>query len=180
MKIYTRTGDEGETSLFGGSRVRKNALRIESFGTIDELNCVLGVCRSLNPGKKQGEILEQIQRDLFTLGAELATPPNRMKSSSPRITGHDVTRLERHIDTLETGLKPLRKFILPGGSPLGANLHLARTVCRRAERRVVELSGKERIGTIPLTYLNRLSDLLFVLARWENARGRVRETIWDY
>ncbi len=180
MRIYTRTGDEGETSLFGGSRVRKNALRIESFGAIDELNSILGICRSLNPGKKPGEILAQIQRDLFSLGAELATPPNRMKAGSPRLTTSDVARLERHIDTLETGLKPLRKFILPGGSAAAAMLHFARTVCRRAERRVVELSQRERIGKIPLKYLNRLSDLLFVLARSENARTRVPETIWEF
>ena len=179
MKIYTKTGDKGETSLFGGMRVRKNALRIESFGTVDELNSVLGLCRAPEPGKKLGGILERIQRDLFTLGAELATPAKRAKTGSPRIGPPDVARLERHIDAFDSALKPLRRFILPGGTPPAAMLHFARTVCRRAERRVVELSLAERIGNFPVIYLNRLSDLLFVLARWENARTRTHETTWE-
>lgn len=178
MKIYTRTGDKGDTSLFGGRRVPKDDLRIEAFGTVDELNSVIGVCRALGPRREAGQILEQIQRDLFTLGAELASPGKAGKIRFERIGAPDITRLERHIDALETKLDSLRNFILPGGSEPAAMIHFARTVCRRAERRVVELSHGERLGKFPVVYLNRLSDLLFTLARWENARARIPETKW--
>jgi cob(I)alamin adenosyltransferase len=179
VKIYTRTGDKGETSLFGGRRVPKNSLRIEAFGTVDELNSALGVCRALKPRREIGKILEQIQRDLFSLGADLATPDKTRTTRFPQIGAADVSRLERHIDAVESKLAPLRKFILPGGSGPAAMIHFARTICRRAERGVVELSASERPGPFPVIYLNRLSDLLFVLARWENAHARIAETKWS-
>jgi cob(I)alamin adenosyltransferase len=179
VKIYTKTGDKGETSLFGGRRVSKDALRIETFGTVDELNSILGACRSLKPRREIEKMFEQIQRDLFALGAELATPEQGRGSRSAQVGAADVARLERHIDTVQARLVPLRKFILPGGSAPAAMIHVARTICRRAERRAVELSRAERLGNFPVIYLNRLSDLLFVLARWENARARIAETKWN-
>ena len=177
MKIYTRTGDTGETSLFGGRRVPKDALRIESAGTVDELNSAIGVCRALNPRREIGKILEQIQEDLFALGADLATPGKTARRPK-RIARSDIARLERQIDLFDSGLSPLRNFILPGGSAAASMIHFARTVCRRAERLVVRLARDEKIGEFPVIYLNRLSDLLFVLARSENARTRSAETKW--
>jgi cob(I)alamin adenosyltransferase len=179
VRIYTKTGDRGETSLFGGRRVSKDALRIEAFGTVDELNSVLGLCRALKPRREIGTILEQVQRDLFALGAELATPEKARGARRAQVGAADVARLERHIDSVEPKLAPLKKFILPGGSGAAGMIHFARTVCRRAERRTVQLSQKERLGDFPVVYLNRLSDLLFVLARWENARARIPETKWS-
>ena len=177
MKIYTKTGDGGETSLFGGTRVPKDSLRIDAYGTVDELNSVVGVCRSMNTVREIDRILGQIQNDLFTLGADLATPrTNRRKIR--RIAPSDARRLERHIDLLQPRLAPLRHFILPGGSRSAAMLQFARTVCRRAERLVVHLGRSEALGAQPVIYLNRLSDLLFVLARRVNALSSTPETIW--
>ncbi|MDP2209184.1 MAG: cob(I)yrinic acid a,c-diamide adenosyltransferase [Bacteroidota bacterium] len=179
MKIYTKTGDKGETSLHGGKRVSKSALRIETYGTVDELNSVIGICRALNPPQRVDEALKKIQNQLFTLGADLASPLSNAKNKNvPRISDDDSKFLEELIDKLDSEIKPLRSFILPGGSLLSAQIHFARTVCRRAERLVVQLSKKEKTGTQPIIYLNRLSDFLFVLARWVNHLERENEIIW--
>jgi cob(I)alamin adenosyltransferase len=177
MSIYTKTGDKGDTGLFGGQRVPKDALRIEAYGTVDELNSVLGIVRSDNTGGETDRIIGQIQNQLFDLGADLATPRSVDKKVR-RIDPKDAQPLEKIIDTLETELKPLKNFILPGGSPVAARLHFARTVCRRAERAVVRLSRNEDIGEGITVYLNRLSDLLFVLARHANHRAKAPETKW--
>ena len=178
MKIYTKTGDRGDTSLFGGQRVPKDALRIEAYGTIDELTSVLGIVRADNADEAADRMLERIQNDLFALGADLATPRSVERKNIRRIEERDTVALEKLIDGLEPKLKPLRSFILPGGSPVAARLHFARTVCRRAERVVVRLSRNEDIGEAIPVYLNRLSDLLFVLARHANASSGVQETRW--
>jgi cob(I)alamin adenosyltransferase len=178
MKIYTKTGDTGETSLFGGQRVPKDALRIDAYGTVDELNSLLGVVRSLNPHQEIDAILRRLQDDLFVLGADLATPVEKSSGKIPRIEPGHSENLERIIDSLESSLQPLTSFILPGGSSVGAQLQAARTVCRRAERLVVRLSREEKIGPLPLVYLNRLSDLLFVLSRYANHLDGVKETPW--
>lgn len=181
-RIYTRTGDAGETGLLGGRRVGKDHPRVEAYGTLDELNSVLGVARAfLKQEKPQLEgvdpVLEEFQHDLFALGAEVASPAGGQ--NVPRCTAEDVQRLERHIDRLDAGLPPLREFILPGGAVGGSLLHLARTVSRRAERRLVTLAKTETLNPELLRYLNRLSDLLFVLARSVNARMSAPETPWQ-
>lgn len=178
MKIYTKTGDKGKTSLFGGPRVSKDALRIEAYGTVDELNSHLGAIRSLKPGNEIDQVLEKMQNDLFTLGADLATPSHKKGATVRRIEPHHVEQAEKTIDHLDSNLEPLQNFILPGGSRIAAQIHIARTVCRRAERCVVQLSRKESIGATPIIYLNRLSDLLFVLARYANKREGTAETKW--
>jgi cob(I)alamin adenosyltransferase len=178
MKIYTRTGDKGDTSLFGGQRVSKDALRIEAYGTVDELNSVLGIVRADNAQPEIDRLLARIQEVLFVLGADLATPRSADKKDLRRIAAADAEVLEREIDTLDAHLHPLRTFILPGGSPVAARLHFARTVCRRAERNVVRLSRTEDIGDDVTVHLNRLSDLLFVLARFANHIANVPETPW--
>lgn len=178
MKIYTKTGDRGDTSLFGGQRVPKDALRIEAYGTVDELNSVLGIVRADNKEKEIDEILGHVQNDLFVLGADLATPRASNTKQITRVEPKDAARLEKVIDRLEVKLKPLKTFILPGGSPVAARLHFARTVCRRAERAVVRLSRNEDIGEDIMVYLNRLSDLLFVLARYANLCAGIPETAW--
>lgn len=179
MKIYTKTGDKGETSLHGGKRVSKSSLRIDTYGTVDELNSVIGICRALNPPQQVDDALVKIQNQLFTLGADLASPLSNTKNKDvPRITEEDSKFLEELIDKLDSEIKPLRSFILPGGSLLSAQIHFARTVCRRAERLVVQLSKKEKIGKHPIIYLNRLSDFLFVLARWVNHLQNENEIIW--
>ena len=178
MKIYTKTGDRGDTSLFGGQRVPKDALRIEAYGTVDELNSVIGLARADKPHPEIDALLEEIQNGLFDLGADLATPRSVEKSRVKRIEGKDVQRVEKMIDLLEDTVKPLRSFILPGGSPVAARLHFARTVCRRAERIIVRLSRNEDIGENVIIYLNRLSDFLFVAARAANQRAQVAEVRW--
>jgi cob(I)alamin adenosyltransferase len=178
VKIYTRTGDKGETSLFGGRRVPKDAPRIEAYGTVDELNAVLGTALANTRNPELKKILRGIQRKLFDVGADLATPGKRGEGRIHRIDAGDVIDLEKTIDRLEGKLKPLRAFILPGGSPAAAHLHHARTVCRRAERLVVRASRSEEIGTWVVVFLNRLSDLLFVLARSANRMARVPEATW--
>lgn len=179
MKIYTKTGDGGQTSLFGGKRVAKDSLRIEAYGSVDELNSQLGAVRSLGPPAEIDSLLHRIQNDLFVLGADLATPLSRKPSRLQRIQQLHVAELETVIDEFEQSLKPLKAFILPGGSQVGALLHVARTVCRRAERLTVRLSRKEQIGKPPVVYLNRLSDLLFVLARYANKLSESEETMWS-
>jgi cob(I)alamin adenosyltransferase len=178
MRIYTKTGDKGDTSLFGGQRVPKDALRIEAYGTVDELNSVLGIVRADNADTEIDEILAGVQEQLFDLGADLATPRSSEKKAIKRIETRDSQQLERVIDGLEPALKPLRSFILPGGAPVAARLHFARTVCRRAERAVVRLSRNEDIGEAVMSYLNRLSDMLFVLARYANQKSKVPEVKW--
>jgi cob(I)alamin adenosyltransferase len=178
MKIYTKRGDRGETSLFGGKRLSKDMLRIEAYGSVDELNSILGVVRSLKPHRELDALLEQVQNELFVLGADLATPGRSSAKNAQRLQEKSVSQLETHIDALTARLTPLRSFILPGGSPVGAQLHVARTVCRRAERLVVRLGKKEKIGELPVKYLNRLSDLLFVLARHANKLDGAAETAW--
>jgi cob(I)alamin adenosyltransferase len=178
VKIYTRTGDAGETSLFDGTRVSKNDPRVETYGDVDELNAWLGLARASRVDPAIEQDIVQLQRDLFALGAQLADPADKL---APRVTkaiigDADVTRLEAAIDRLEAELPPLRRFILAGGTPAGAALHVARTVCRRAERRMVALDPP--VDPVLLRYVNRLSDLLFVMARVVNHRGRVPETEW--
>ncbi len=177
MKIYTRTGDGGSTGLFGGPRVPKDDARIEACGTVDELNAALGVVRSLAPPPAIEAPLEQIQHELFSIGAELATPA--AEDHGLRIIADDhISRLERWIDQHEAELSPLRQFILPAGDPVASQLHVARAICRRAERRVVTMSRQTSVSQSPVVYLNRLSDLLFVLARAANRSADVAEFEW--
>lgn len=181
-RIYTKAGDGGRTQLVGGERRAKHDLRIESYGTVDELNATLGLAR-LHSGEdaEMDAILMRIQNDLFDLGADLATPPREVSHEREdlRVLESQVERLEREIDAMNEGLAPLRSFVLPGGTALAAHLHLARTVCRRAERLVVALAEKpeEKVAPALIRYLNRLSDLLFVAARHANDRG-ARDVLW--
>ena len=181
MKIYTKTGGQGETGRFGGGRVSKDDPRVEAYGDVDELNAVLGLARSLELMPRIDEVVVPVQRDLFSLGALLATPqPDRMKQQleKARIDEARIEQLERAIDHGEEELEPLRAFVLPGGSPKSAALHVARTVCRRAERRVIALQRETDVPQIVVKYLNRLSDLLFVLARVANRRAGAGEVTW--
>lgn len=181
VKVYTRTGDRGTTSLFGGKRVDKNSLRIRAYGEVDELNSLLGVVVSdLRHSNGILGILKKmyrVQTELFVLGADLATP-REIKVKIPRITKSFVTRLEKEIDKWSTSLPQLRNFILPGGSTVGAKLHLARTVARRVERSIVELSNQEKINKNAQVYINRLSDWLFTLARYINRFEGATEISW--
>ena len=180
MKIYTKTGDGGETGLIDGSRVSKDHPRVAAYGDVDELSAVLGVVRSHSKDRALSALVHEIQRDLFALGAQLADPKARVgaKQKKAALTPKHVARLERAIDEAQAKLPPLRAFLLPGGSHLGAFLHLARTVCRRAERAVVSLARKQRVDPLIGVYLNRLSDLLFVLARHANLRSGHAEEHW--
>jgi cob(I)alamin adenosyltransferase len=181
LKIYTRTGDAGETGLFGGGRVTKDHPRVDAYGDVDELNAFLGVVRSVEPMARVDDIILPIQRDLFAIGALLATPDREKMSdhlSKARIGDDRITELEHAIDRGESELEPLKAFILPGGTPKAASLHVARTVCRRAERRIVALTREEDIPAIVVTYMNRLSDLLFVLARVADRRDGGQEVTW--
>lgn len=179
MKIYTKTGDDGTTSLFSGGRVSKSHLRVEAYGTVDELNSALGLARAFKPSAQADDWLAQVQRQLFHLGADLATPLESQSSWVVRMDAETVTWLEAGIDAMMAELPPLTNFILPGGTPAAAQIHVARTVCRRAERMVVLLQQHEALGGYALAYLNRLSDFLFVLARWENFRAGVPEAKWS-
>lgn len=181
MKIYTRTGDTGETGLFGGGRVPKDHPRVEAYGDVDELNAAIGMARAVDVMPRIDEVLVPVQRDLFSIGALLATPdPQKMQQQleKARIDGGRIAELERAIDAGEKELDPLRAFIVPGGTPKAAALHVARTVCRRAERRVVHIQGDAPIPELVITYLNRLSDLLFVLSRVANRRAGAGEVTW--
>jgi cob(I)alamin adenosyltransferase len=179
LKIYTKKGDDGETSLFGGGRVSKNSPRIEACGAVDELNAQLGIVLSLEPQPDISVIIERIQGDLFTLGADLATPPSVESARILRINEVHIRELEKTIDKLEALLKPLQSFVLPGGSHVSAHLHAARTICRRAERRIVQLSRTEPAGAPTIAYVNRLSDLLFVLARYANSLEGRSDITWS-
>jgi cob(I)alamin adenosyltransferase len=178
MKIYTRTGDAGQTSLFDKTRVSKADSRVDAYGEVDELNAWLGFVRASGLDEDLDEPIVRIQRDLFALGAQLADPRDKIAERVTKVSlgDEDVARLETLIDWLETELPPLKRFILPGGSPVGSALHLARTVCRRAERRIIALDPP--VDPVLIRYVNRLSDLLFVLARAVNHRERVPETEW--
>ena len=179
VKIYTKTGDSGETSLFDNTRVSKADARVDAYGEVDEINACLGAARAAGVDAETVALIEALQKDLFALGARLADPSSRIagRVTKAAMSDADIQRLEATIDRLEETLPPLRRFILPGGSPAGALLHLARTVCRRAERRVIGL-GPNAVEPVLIVYLNRLSDLLFVLARAVNHRAGVAETEW--
>jgi len=181
MRIYTKTGDQGETSLFGGERVKKDHLRVEAYGEVDELNAALGLAVSLVGDKTRNtaQLLQHIQALLFELGAQLATPPARQKQPT-QMTSQDIAMLERSIDSMEQELTPLQSFILPGGSRFASALHVARSVCRRAERRVVTLRTLEpSTPIIIVTFLNRLSDFLFVVARYANHQEGIADILWQ-
>ena len=178
MKIYTKTGDAGETSLYGGQRVLKNIVRVETYGTVDECNAVLGTAAGLIEDAEAKAVVTRIQSELFEVGADLATPLAQGETV-PRVRPEETAQLEAEIDRFEEELEPLRHFILPGGSPGGAMLHQARAVCRRAERHLVTLEAAKGVNPEVGRYLNRLSDHLFVLARLVNHRAGAPETIWE-
>lgn len=186
-RVYTRAGDKGDTALVGGRRVPKDSPRIEAYGTIDELNSIIGLARAFNaeakrPGKRQrwlDQVLRRLQNELFDLGSELATPAESRYEGMFRVAAPEVTALERLIDECQTELTPLKSFVLPGGGRVGGFLHQARTVCRRAERSVLALSRGEDVGEWPLKYVNRLGDLLFVLSRWVGKHLGETEYLWQ-
>lgn len=181
MKIYTRTGDAGTTGLFGGGRVSKDDARVDAYGDVDELNAALGVARAMESVPRIDELLVSVQRDLFAIGALLATPDrDRMahQLAKARVDDARVAQLEQAIDDADRELEPLRAFVLPGGSPKAAALHVARTICRRAERRVVHLQREVELPAVAVVYLNRLSDLLFTLARLANRSAGSGEVTW--
>ena len=186
-RIYTRRGDQGETDLVGGSRVAKDSPRIDAYGTVDELNAAVGVARAVNAaehrrsraGRELDAILRKLQSELFDLGGELATPAAEFRPGMFRVGAAEVKALETLMDRCQKDLAPLKSFVLPGGGRVSALLHVARTVCRRAERDVLRLMRHEDIGAWPLAYLNRLSDLLFVLSRWIGHHLGEREFLWE-
>lgn len=177
MKIYTKTGDEGETGLWGGLRVSKDTIRVHAYGTVDECNAAIGVARSAQMPARIDALLETVQNQLFVVGADLATPGEA--ANIPRVHNDDVMVLEHAIDELEGTLDPLTQFILPGGHASAAHLHLARTICRRAERYVVSLAREEACNVVIGVYLNRLSDFLFVAARAANHLSNVADVPWQ-
>ncbi len=186
-RVYTRTGDKGDTALVGGRRVPKDSARIEAYGTIDELNAVVGLARVFNAEQlERGDkyrwldgVLRKLQNELFDLGSELATPPDAAYEGMFKVGEAQVTALERLIDECQKDLQPLKSFTLPGGGRVGGFLHQARTVCRRAERRILALSRVEPVSPWPLKYVNRLSDLLFVLSRWVGKHLGETEYLWE-
>ena len=178
MKIYTKFGDSGETALYGGTRVGKDAPRIEAIGTVDELNAYIGYAQTLIDDTDLSDLMAQIQNHLFAVGADLATPATHTKAADFCISADFTTVMETAIDTLSEALPPLTNFILPGGCTAGAILHITRVVCRRSERRVVHLARETEVNPEIIRSLNRLSDLLFVLARTVNFRAEAPEPIW--
>jgi cob(I)alamin adenosyltransferase len=180
MKIYTKGGDKGETGLFGGERVPKNAERIEAYGTIDELNSFIGLVVEETKNEVVKKLLKTIQSQLFTVGSDLATPftETNKKHNNSRVPREFFENIEKQIDKIDAELKPLSNFILPGGCRASALLNVCRTICRRAERRVVKLNASEQVGENILIFLNRLSDLFFVLARYENMISGIPDVIW--
>jgi len=179
VKIYTKTGDQGDTSLFGGGRVPKHHLRVESYGAIDELNALLGVVRAAKPSQQSDIWLAEVQQQLFHLGADLATPLETKAKWIVRVQPSQIKWLEDTIDQMTAELDPLKNFILPGGTLAAAQLHAARTVCRRAERSVTALRQEADINDHIIAYINRLSDWLFTLARFENKQAGESETKWS-
>jgi cob(I)alamin adenosyltransferase len=186
-RIYTRTGDEGKTSLFGGQRISKDATRIEAYGTVDELNAFIGLARqsahdlaaSCKGLGRLVEVLQRIQSELFKLGSMLARLEKDFQTGQPALTETDVEQLEKEIDSISTDLPVLRHFVLPGGSRLNAELHICRTLCRRAERSCVRLEREENGSLLPIRYLNRLADALFVWSRWANHVLGEQEILWE-
>lgn len=186
-RVYTRRGDHGETDLVGGERVPKDSLRLDAYGTVDELNAAVGVARAFNEAEvgraaaclELDAILRKLQNELFDLGSELATPPAAFQAGMFRVGPELVAGLETLVDRCQQDLEPLKSFVLPGGGRVSGLLHVARTVCRRAERDVLRLMRAEEIGEQPLAYLNRLSDLLFVLSRWIGHHLGEREYLWE-
>ncbi len=186
-KVYTRTGDAGKTRLAGGQQVWKDSLRVDAYGTVDELNSSVGLVRVFNAeqagqvpeARRLEEELRWVQNKLFDLGGILATTPGQTFKNMPQVAAQDITRLERLIDECQKSLAPLKEFILPGGGKVSGLLHHARTVCRRAERLCVRLSRKESVGALILKFLNRLSDTLFVLARWVAKTQGEPEFLWE-
>jgi cob(I)alamin adenosyltransferase len=182
-RIYTKRGDSGETGLVGGQRVPKDAPRIEAYGTVDELNAFVGLaavsCSDKSRLAPLGRILLRVQHELFNLGSILATEPQDVHPKQPRVTEAEVLRLEKEIDAMNEDLAPLRSFVLPGGTPVNAELHICRTVCRRAERLLVGLAREESVPPETIQYLNRLSDALFVWSRWANHALGVPEVLWE-
>lgn len=179
MKLYTRTGDAGQTGLYGGDRVDKDAVRVEAYGTVDELNASLGLAVAACADASLGRMLTDLQSRLFDLGADLCTPAEAKVSRQVRIGARHIAELEQWIDAVCADLPPLKTFVLPGGTELAARLHLARTIARRAERRVVTLSRSEPVGEHVLAYLNRINDLLFALARQANHVAGVADVPWQ-
>jgi cob(I)alamin adenosyltransferase len=179
-KIYTRTGDDGSTGLGGGQRVPKDSERITAYGTVDETNSVIGCALAAGVAKPLDEMLTTIQNELFNLGSDLCVlEEDKQRFNVPQIEPRHVERLEKFIDKLQEELKPLENFILPGGTMAAAQLHVARCVCRRAERDILRLSRKEKIGPFALKYINRLSDLLFVMSRYENLKRKTPDVLWN-
>lgn len=179
MKIYTKTGDDGTTGLFGGERVAKTDLRVEAYGTVDETNSALGLARATTASEAIAEWLEEVQADLFALGAELACAPAKLATlRTPRIDQNRIERLEQLMDLMDARLEPLKNFILPGGTLAAAAMHHARGVARRAERRVLELHDSHAVSLDIRLYLNRLSDFLFLLARYENSVSNTPDIAW--
>ncbi len=185
-RVYTRTGDEGTTALVGGARVAKDSRRVECYGAIDELNSILGLARSLNalagasPARRRlDDVLKQLQNELFDLGSELATPAESEYEGMFKVGASDIRALELLMDECQKDLEPLRSFILPGGGSVSAVLHQARTVCRRAEREIIRLAREETLGGFVVPYVNRLSDLLFVLSRWIGKQNGEPEFLWE-
>ncbi|MDH4461529.1 MAG: cob(I)yrinic acid a,c-diamide adenosyltransferase [Flectobacillus sp.] len=178
MKIYTKTGDKGFTSLVGGSRISKAELRIEAYGTVDELNSYIGMLRDQEVNSIRKEVLKEIQDRLFTIGAILASEPEQTRKQLPDLLMSDIDLLEQEMDSMDEALEPMRFFILPGGHPSISFGHLARTVCRRAERNVIRMAEESDVNTLVITYLNRLSDYLFVLCRKMAQELGIEETAW--
>jgi len=181
VKIYTKTGDSGSTALFGGGRVSKDHVRVAAYGDVDELNSVIGLARATTPVDFEDALLESIQRDLFSIGGHLATPdPDKVRKALEKasLSADRVAEFERVIDAADRELPALTAFVLPAGTPKAATLHVARTVCRRAERLVVHLAAQETVPDLFLVYLNRLSDLLFTLARLANHRAGTGDVTW--
>jgi cob(I)alamin adenosyltransferase len=178
MKIYTRTGDDGQTGLYGGGRLPKSDVRIVAYGSIDELNAQLGVCRAVGLASEVDQLVARLQNEMFSLGAELSSPSGRAPAELC-LGDEDVARLEGEIDCFDAQLPPLKTFILPGGTAASAALHVARAVCRRAEREVVALAQTAAVRPTVLRYLNRVSDLLFVLARYANYAANSSDVLWQ-
>ena len=178
-RVYTRTGDDGTTGLGIRVRVRKDAARVEAYGAVDELNSAIGAAVAAGVSERIDRCLECVQQELFHLGSDLCVPADGEAPPVPRIEERHVRGLEETIDALQEELEPLANFVLPGGAPAAAALHLARTICRRAERRLVTLAAKEAVGAPALTYVNRLSDALFVMARYENKVRGEADVLWD-
>ncbi len=179
MKIYTKTGDKGETGLFGGPRVSKSSKRIEAYGTIDELNSFIGLAITEIKNEAVLLLLQKIQNRLFTVGSDLAAPDREKELNIPRVSKDFYLEIEQAIDKFESELSQLKNFILPGGSKGAAHLHICRTISRRAERRIVALNKEENIGENIIIFINRLSDLFFVLARFENKSSNIPDTPWE-